>query len=189
MTLFLGFALLIHFTFDGLFTGPFYTSQDLIDNYELRKTEILEATNYFLSIVPEHSNVTIEFGDNNIEIFHLGKGGVNDYNWRLGRNSQKTDSLLAELGWTQLTLDELENKLDQANCIYASNDYPTTIGWQRSGMGIFYYNIFPETLSDSLISQYNDSCIYIYYKENVVLQYGSGVLGPQCFPDYKRTEK
>ncbi|WP_339794650.1 hypothetical protein [uncultured Imperialibacter sp.] len=189
ITIILGLFLYIHIAFDGIFTGPFYNHQDLIENYELRKSELLDVTDYFLSIVPEHSSVTIEFADDEIEIFHLGKGGVYDSNWNLERHSHKTDSLLAELGWTQSTLDELENKLDKANCIYASSRYPTTIGWQRSGMGMFFYKIFNENLNDSLVSQYNDSCMYIYYKDNIVLEYGGGAIGPQCFPGYKRRPK
>ncbi len=186
VTAILGFFLYIHIAFDGIFTGPSYDHEDLIDNYELKKSKILEATEYFLSVVPKQTNVTIEFDDDDIEIFHLSKNGIYDSNWNLERKSSKTDSLLTELGWTQSTLDELENKLDDANCIYASSRYPTTIGWQRSGMGMFFYKIFEENLNDSLISQYNDSCMFIYYKDNIVLEYGGGAIGPQCFPGYQR---
>lgn len=182
VTTILGLFLYLHIAFDGIFAGPSYNHEDLIANYEVKKTE------YFLSIVPKQINVTIEFNDGDIEIFHLGKNGVYDSHWDLERHSIKTDSLLTELGWTQSTLDELENKLDNANCIYASNRYPTTIGWQRSGsgMGMFFYKIFNENLNDSLISQYNDSCTYIYYKDNIVLAYGGGAIGAQCFPGYRR---
>ncbi len=179
----LGFYLLIHIAFEGIFTGPYYNHKDLVENFEIRKVEIFKAKDYFYSIIPQNANVTIEFNNSDIEIFNLKKNGVYESNWNIERGSNKMDSLLNELGWTYSTLDELEKKLTAANCISASSWKPTTIGWQRSGMGKFSYKIFNESLTDSLISQYNDGCTFIYYKDNIVLEYGGGAIGPQCFPN------
>lgn len=101
-------------------------------------------------------------------------------------HSRKTDSLLTVIDWTKNDLKILKDKLDDANCISVSSGNPITIGWQRSGMGKFSYEIFNQNLTDSLLSQYNDGCMYIYYKDNVVLEYGGGAIGLQCFPEYQR---
>lgn len=119
-------------------------------------------------------------------IFHVQQNGHFDSNWNLEINSKKADSLLQSIGWTQKDLEILENKLDKANCISVANGEPTSIGWQRSGMGKFYYNVFNNNLSDSLIKQFNGGCTHIYYKDNIVLEFGGGAIGPQCFPGFVR---
>ena len=185
----IGFYLFIHIAFDGIFTGPSYNKQDLIDNYEKRKNEIIEVKSFIDSKIPSDTYIDVEFENGELGIFHVKKNGVYDSNWNLDIDSKKTDSLLTVIGWTKNDLETLEDKLDEANCISVASGNPSRIGWKRSGMGKFFYDIFDQSLTDSLISQYNDGCTYIYYKDNVVLEYGGGAIGPQCFPGYKRKNK
>ena len=72
--------------------------------------------------------------------------------------------------------------MDKADCIQIESGEPTKIGWQRSGMGMFSYNVFDKPIPDSLKKQYNDSCTYIFYNKKLVLEYGGGAVGSQCFP-------
>lgn len=72
-------------------------------------------------------------------------------------------------------------RLDAAHCISVRNGLPCRIGFQRSGMGMYFYDLFPTPMSDSVRSRYNDSCTYIAYSPTVVLEYGGGAVGPQCF--------
>ena len=74
--------------------------------------------------------------------------------------------------------------MDKANCISISGKDPVVIGWQRSGMGIFSYNIFKKNLEEKKIKDYNDGCTYIFYKDNIVLEFGGGAFGIQCFPEF-----
>ena len=37
------------------------------------------------------------------------------------------------------------------------------------------YNIFDENLTENLISKYNDGCMHIFYKDNVVLFIQTGM--------------
>lgn len=53
-------------------------------------------------------------------------------------------------------------------------------------MGIFSYVIFDQNLSENKIEDYNDGCTYIFYKDNVVLEYSGGAIGMQCFPEFHR---
>jgi hypothetical protein len=177
-----GFYLFIHIAFDGIFTGPFHNKQDLINNYEEKKTEINEVKAFINSKITEDTYIHIEFKNDGLGIFHIEKNGIYDSNWNLDIDSKKTDSLLTVIGWTNNELEILKNKLDAANCISISNGSPTTVGWQRSGMGMYFYNIFDQNLSESLKYEYNGGCTHSFYKDNVVLEYGGGAIGSQCFP-------
>ena len=173
----------MHIAFDGIFTGPFYDKEDLIENYEKKKEEIAEVKRYFESILPAESIVHIEYENNReLAIFHVKSKNTFESNWRLKINSTKTDSLLRDLNWTKQELKTLKNKLDKANCISISSRKPVSIGWKRSGMGMFSYTVFDSELSKEQINDYNGGCMYIYYKDNIVLEYGGGAIGPQCFP-------
>ena len=172
-----------HIAFDGIFTGPFYDKEDLMENYEKKKEEIAEVKRYFESILPAESIVHIEYENNKeLAIFHVKSKNPFESNWRLKINSTKTDSLLRDLNWTKQELKTLKNKLDKANCISISSRKPVSIGWKRSGMGMFSYTVFDSELSAEQIKDYNGGCMYIYYKDNIVLEYGGGAIGPQCFP-------
>ena len=183
-----GFYLFIYLAFDGIFSGPIYSKQDLIENYELRKSEITEVKSFIDSKVPAGRYINIEFDNGDLGIFHIQKDGKHQSNWDLDIDSEKTDSLLNVIGWTKNDLEKLESKLVSANCISASSGNPTKIGWQRSAMAKYYYNVFDDNLNDSLIDVYNKGCVHIFYKDNIVLEYGSGAFGSICFPSYERQE-
>ena len=165
---------------------PTYTKADLIQNYEGRAAQIQALSRYINDITPAGKTVVIEFdGDQTIPIFHVGADGLSGSNWDVKWNSSKTDTLLQQLGWPRQTLTTLHEKLQQADCISIASGEPSVIGYKRSGMGKFSYDIFARPLSDSLSEQYNNACTYIFYKPRVVLEYGGGAVGPQCFPDYR----
>ena len=183
--IYVGFWIYAIISFAGGFEKN-YSKIDLINNYNKHTREIIELRNYFNMIVPKNSCVDIEFKDDNtLSIFHVKLNGIRDDNWNLKINSLKTDTLLQKLSWNRETIALLKSKIDNANCISIKNGEPCTIGFQRSGMGKYYYDIFNKVLADSLKDRYNDGCQYIYFKENVVLEYGGGVLGKQCFEGYK----
>ncbi|WP_019949739.1 hypothetical protein [Hymenobacter aerophilus] len=165
---------------------PTYTQADLIENYEARATQLRALNAYINTITPADKSVNIEFdGQRTLAIFHVRATGYNSSNWDVKWDSPKADSLLQQLGWTRQTLTTLYDKLDEADCISIASGEPSNIGYKRSGMGKFSYNIFAQPMSDSLSRQYSSSCTYIIYKPGVVLEYGGGAIGPQCFPGYQ----
>ena len=182
--LFIGYVLYIGLTFSFPFDdGKFYSTKDSVDNYNAKTEEINELKRYVNTVISANKSVDIEFdGNKRLRIFHVFDNGVNDSNWDLNISSSKVDALLEKLGWTRQTLKTLKEKLNAANCISIKNGEPCNIGFQRSGMGKYYYNIFDKPVPDSLKSSYNDSCTYILYGDKVVLEYGGGAIGPQCFP-------
>ncbi|PWS28530.1 hypothetical protein DHW03_01345 [Pedobacter yonginense] len=159
-----------------------YDKQDLIENYRLRKKSIYEVKRFAKSIIPKDKVITIEFESNSeLFIFHISdKSGITQ-NWSVDLDSKKTNSLLAKLGWTKQTIYTLKEKLDEADCISIKNTEPFTIGYQRSGLGIYFYNIFDKPMSEDQKKEYNDGCTHILYNDFVALEYGGGAVGPQCF--------
>ena len=177
-----GCFLFIHITFDGIFSGPFHNKEDLIANYKQKEDHIIEVKNYVESITPHNTFIHVEFNDNELSIFHVKANNHYESNWRSTLHPHKIDSLSTQIGWTKKELNSIKIKLKKANCISAANRDPFTIGWQRSGMGMYFYKIFEEYLTDSLIKKYNDGCFFSFYKKNIVLKYRGGAIGPQCFP-------
>lgn len=174
------FSLNFSFSFDN---GKHFSKQDLIDNYNTRAEQINELKRYVNSIVPVNKSVDIEFdGNKRLFFFHIIDEGNYDSNWELKIRSPKVDTLLNKLGWNHQTLKTLKEKLDAANCVSVKNGEPCNVGFQRSGLGMYFYNIFDKRIPDSLKAKYNDSCTYILYNDKVVLEYGGGAVGPQCFP-------
>lgn len=159
-----------------------YSKSDLISNYESSSSQIQELASYVKNIVPENVKVEIEFEDSNtLTYFHVNVGGRADCNWDLETDSEESQRLLNKIGWNSTVLDTLKIKLDNANCISIESGEPQTIGYQRSGMGKYFYKLFDHELTAEEIKKYNDSCTYIYYKPNIVLEFGGGAIGQQCF--------
>jgi len=186
--IFIGWIIMIISTFGGF--DKDYSVSDLKENFEKNKTEIYELKQYFNEIVPKNRFVEIEFEDDNT----LGRFGIRALDstagnpdgpmfleWDLKTNTAKMDSLIQPMGWTRETLKDLKEKIDNADCIQIESGEPTKIGFKRSGMGMYSFNVFDQPISDNLTEQYNDSCTYILVNRKLVLEYGGGAIGSQCF--------
>jgi hypothetical protein len=103
--------------------------------------------------------------------------------WNIEIKSTKLDSLLRLTTLRRKDLQELKMYLDKANCISVSNRDEFEVGFARSGMGKYSYLIFDNPLTKEEKEKYNNGCEYIFYKDNIVLEYGGGAIGSQCFPD------
>ena len=166
--------------------GRIYTYQDLIGNYKVKSQELDELESYFNSLVPEGKSVDIEFADDKtLGYFHIVESNDHNTHWNVKIESTLTDSLLQHLNWTRETLRSIKAKLDNANCISVRSGDPCNIGFRRRGNGEYFYNLFSEPIAENLRHNYNDSCTYIFLNEKVVLEYGGGTIGPQCFPDFR----
>jgi hypothetical protein len=180
------FLLSIFFT-----SCTFYTKDDLIKNYNKNEQEILGLKEYFSSIVPTDKQVEIEFENSN-KLFRFGVYPIDPktkwinypifLEWNLDVHSKKVDSVLKSMNWNLGTLKRIKEKLDAANCIQIESGEPTKIGFQRSGMGMFIYNVFDHSLPDSLKKRFNSNCQYVVFSDKLVLEYGNGAVGANCFP-------
>jgi len=191
------------------FDGDMQTSseKELKDNYDKKHKEIADLKNYFNSITPNDLEVNIEFKSNKLidfKVFYITNStfprkalfeqwDINPYNFTPSSSAQDNTEFAAEtksldivkekLGWTDETFKKIKQLLDSANCISVTNGNPANVGFRRSGMGMYFYNLFDKPLNDSLKKFYNDSCAYRLYNDTLALEFGGGAIGPQCFPD------
>jgi hypothetical protein len=185
---------------------PESSKKELIENYEKHKTEILKVKAEYSKLVPDKYFVYIEFEPASkiltvteqitIKIYKIKDDTVqvdpnvvqrNDnlelvsQNWNLKPDSKELEEIIESIGWTKHTLTKIKELLDSANCVSIENGEVTTIGFTRSGMGKYSYKIFDYQLTENQKQEYNNGCEYIFYKDNIVLEYGGGAIGPQCF--------
>jgi len=185
---FTGYIIMIIYAFGGF--DKDYSVTDLKDNFENNKTKIYELKKYFNQIVPKDKFVEIEFEDDNtlsrfgISILDSTKTGFNKrlfLEWDIKTDNSRMDSIINSLGWTRETLKIIKQKLDDADCIQIESGEPTKIGFKRSGMEMYSFNVFDNPIPENLRNKYNDSCTYIQVNDKLVLEYGGGAIGSQCF--------
>jgi len=183
---------------------------DLISNFEKRNSEIIDLKNYFDKIVPKKFSVNIRYESSNVvnlEVYEkpndtlkkellFRKWDINVYDYIEKPQTEyekkyhgKTNSLelvKSKLNWTDKTFRKLYTKLESAECIGISKWKLTNIEYGYNGLGVYSYKIFDHNLDKKEIEKFNDGCINVFYKNNVVLSFGGGAIGMQCFEDYKQ---
>lgn len=176
---------------------PTSSKKQLIQNIDTNYSNVLALKIFFKKIVPIDYSIYIEFKppekvlklDESIDfwVFRYDKKTKNTemifQEWNIELKSPKLDSLLKLTPLKRKDLQDLKYYLNKANCISVNNRDKFEIGYARSGMGKYSYLIFDEPLRKDEQTKYNNGCEYIFYKENIVLEYGGGAVGPQCFPD------
>jgi hypothetical protein len=177
-----------------MFSMPKSSKNELIRNIDSNYEKISVLKKQYARLVPDNYTVSIEFNPENKivstkETIDLTITLVKDkettvtQEWNLEYNSEKLNNMLAMLKWTNETLIVVKKLLADSHCVSIENGQITTIGFSRSGMGKYSYLLFDNNLTAAQIKQYNNGCSYIFYKNNIVLEYGGGAVGPQCFPD------
>ena len=170
------------------------SKKELISNIDSNFDKISLLKTSYLNLVPKDYIVSIEFNPadkiaSTKESIDLGiqhkYNKQTDYKkeWNLEYNSKVLAEMITPLGWTNETLTTIKKLLADANCVSIENGDITTIGFARSGMGKYYFKLFDSDLNSDQIKQSNNGCTYIYHKKNIVLEYGGGAVGSQCFPD------
>lgn len=180
----------------SVYSMPLSSKRELTDNYEKKKNEIIELKNTFEKMVPKGYVVFLELKESeytpgmiqaiDLQVYKenaLGELDMIDGDWDMIYGSDELDELLALVGWDRMTLLALKNIMQTANCISIQNGDYAEIGFARSGLGKYFYRLYSKKLSKPQISELNDGCEFIYYKDNVVLRYVGGMAGPQCFVD------
>jgi hypothetical protein len=177
-----------------MFSMPRSSKKEMIANIDSNLGNINILKTEYSKLVPKNYVVSIEF--NPADKITLTKESIDlkiedtsnkqwnlEQEWNLEYNSKKLVGMLKRLGWTNQTSEKIKKLLAEAKCVSIENGNITTIGFARSGMGKYFVKLFDNNLSDEQIKQYNDGCTYIFYKNNIVLEYGGGAVGSQCFPD------
>lgn len=162
-----------------------YSVSDLKEEYYLKEPEIADLIKYYNTIKPENYSVDIEFKNdemlNRLTITTKDPSEIIYQNWDVSSSVLQTKEIRNLLGWEDREVRVLKKKLDKANCISVEDGEPLKIGFKRSGMGMFSFNIFQKANTNR--EEYNDGCEYILINKYLALQYGGGAIGNQCFPD------
>jgi hypothetical protein len=177
-----------------MFSMPTSSKKEMIENIDSNFNKIISLKTTYLKLVPKDYIVSIEFNPADkiastqesidLKIEHINtKQRDFKQEWNLEYNSKKLAQMIKPLGWTNETLTTIKKLLADAKCVSIENGKITTVGFARSGMGKYFFKLFDKDLTSEQIKQYNDGCTYIFYKTNIVLEYGGGAVGPQCFPD------
>jgi hypothetical protein len=175
---------------------PRSSKKELTSNIDSNFNKIIVLKNSYLRLVPKGYIVSIEFNpagkvtteEESIDLMieHTDNIGTDvKQEWRLAYDAPKLNEMVKPLNWTNETIQSIKKLLADANCVSIKNGEITTIGFARSGMGKYSFKLFDIDLTKEEISHYNNGCMYIFYKKNIVLEYGGGAIGPQCFPDDK----
>ncbi|WP_417906107.1 hypothetical protein [Christiangramia aquimixticola] len=180
------------------------------NNIDEKSNEIADLKNYFSDIVPENYTVRIQYNSlNNIDLFvyepigdstkreqFFGQWDVDidnyietpqtEYEKNYGGKTKSLELVKNKLNWNRETFSNLYDKLEKANCIGISNRNPVEIEYGFSGMALLSFSVFDENLTAEQQEEYSDDCMSMFYKENIVLNYGSGATGSLCTPEFKR---
>lgn len=155
--------------------------------YFSKEKEIADLINYYNHIRPNDYLVDIEFKDDKIlDRLQIATFKDSSYNviyqeWDVDIRDLQKDNLKNILNWDANDIKGLKERLDKANCISVEDGEPIKIGFKRSGLGMYSFNIFQENQSDR--TEYNNKCEYILVNRNLMLEYGGGAIGSQCFPN------
>lgn len=167
-----------------------------VNNLKTNENSIKTLVKEYSELVPDSLIVYIEFNPKDVVLSTEKSIDLRIYSNRKNDNggiSQKfresnlpynSEALLEQinsLGWNTKTLTKIKNLLDKANCISIENGIISTVGFARSGMGKYSYKFFKDDLNKEEQSEYNDGCLYIYHERNIVLEFGGGAVGQQCF--------
>jgi regulator of replication initiation timing len=180
------------------------------NNIDEKSNEITDLKNYFKEIVPENYIVRIQYNSsNNVDLFVyeptqdstkreklFGQWDVNlddyketpqtEYEKKYHGKTKSLELVKNKLNWTTETFSELYEKLEKANCIGICNRKPIEIEYGFNGMALLSFLVFDENLTAEQQEEYSDDCMSMFYKENIVLNYGSGATGSLCTPEFKR---
>jgi len=182
ITLYVGYRIFANLIFTGSFEKK-YTRKEAIENYNNNEKAIIDLIDYFNSKIPANRDVTFGLSKKKNR-FNIGvalpDGAVNRNLPNIGGNdlkpnSDKANSILATLSWTNETVDTLRDKLEKADCINIMGRNPVRIHYRYSGLGLHSYLIFDSPLTDSTIKMYNSELGDTVIRKNVVVLYTSSL--------------
>ena len=182
MICFLYMFISIASVFGGIFERD-YSINELKTEYNDKEKEIDDLIKYFNQIKPKDKNVAIEFKNDKVlerlVIVPSDTAKKSYQGWDINVKSLYQQEFKKDLNWSEDQVDELKNRLDEANCISIEDGEPIKIGFKRYGMVMYSFNVFQKNETDR--SLFNDGCTYILVNYKLALEYGGGAIGRQCF--------
>lgn len=170
------------------FISPTIFPNEVKDAFTVNKNRITDAISYFRSIVPKNFDIYIEFIDyQKIDFWVFKTDGKSQENiiqvWNTDIHNKEIQNVMRMLDWNDYEIIVLREKIYDANCISISNSKnETEVGYKRSGMGKYNFEIFEVPIPYENWKNYNDSCTYLMIDSLNVIEYGGPAFGSQCMP-------
>lgn len=170
------------------FVSPTIFPDEVKSAFAINYYKITEAKQYFKSIIPNDYTLYIEFKNYDKADFWVYKNNGDKREkilqvWDTEINSPDIKDVLKVLGWDNYELIILREKIYNANCISIANSNKLIeVGYQRSGMGKYSFDLFENPIPETDWKRYNDSCMYIMIDSLNVIEYGGPAFGSQCMP-------
>ncbi len=180
------------------------------NNIDKKSNEIIDLKNYFNQIVPKNYIVRIQYNSsNNVDLFvyepirdsterenlflqwevnldSYKETPQTEYEKKYRGKTKSLEFVKNKLNWTRETFSKLYDKQEKANYIGICNKKPVEIEYGFSVMALLSFLVFSENLTFEQQEENSDDCMSMFYKDNIVLNYGSGALGSLCPPEFKR---
>lgn len=184
--------------------------EDLKNNIDNNSTQIIELKEYFNEIVPSNFIVRIQYNSSdNIDLFVYEPIGNSteteklfeqwdvsldnykevpqtEYEKKHGGKTKSLELVKSKLNWNQETFKNLYQKLEKVNCIGICNRKPIEVEYGFNGMALLSFLVFDQNLTPDQQQEFSDDCMQMFYKNNIVLKFGSGATGSLCTPEFKR---
>lgn len=184
--------------------------EDMKKNIDQKSKEITELKKYFNEIVHPNYLVRIRYNSSsnidlfvyeitkdstkreklfeqwNIDLDNYVETPPTEYEKKYRGGTKSLELVKKKLNWNKEIFSELYEKLKKADCIGICNRNPIEIEYGFSGMALLSFSVFDKKLTTEQQEEFSDDCMQIFYKENIVLHYGSGAIGSLCTPEFKR---
>lgn len=175
---------------------PQSSKKKQIENLKKNEKNIQNLIQKYSELVADSLTIHIGFNSRNevlnteksidlrISSNQKNKNGIVGQTFRKSNLAYDSKILIEQIkaiGWNENTLIEIKDLLDIANCTSIENGEIINVGFARSGMGKYSYKFFKQNLTKAEKLKYNDGCYNIFYDRNIVLEYGSGAFGQECF--------
>jgi hypothetical protein len=186
---------------------------DLVENYELKKTEINQVKIHAEKIIPEtygvrilfHSSYDIDLSvwikntDPRDREYLFSQREMDPFTFVETENNESEylgfEVVKEKLNWTDDTFIKIEELLDDANCIGFSSrltrddEEVFEIEYGYNWPGAYSYILLDHDLAADEVEEWDDGCANDYYEKNVVLHYSGGAIGMQCFEDFEPVKR
>ena len=170
-------------------------------HYEKHKTEMEEFCGYMQSVLPDSTDITLEFKWDRPIMFHVTNANGSVFSWD-EESRMKRDSLMVMAGLTKDEYDGIRQRLKSMGCIgvEASRISPdttkdlckssystpttetTTIWFRRITMGMYSFILSARPFTDEEKEEALSDPMIIPYNDHVLFLYGGGAIGMQDFP-------
>ena len=154
-------------------------------HYDSHEKEITEVINFTRKNIGDSCEIDIEFEYGRISHFHTKQHKILRYSYGKEARMYKKE-LAASIQLTEEKLNIIKQKLKIAGCISIKltkdPKQPCILGFRRVNLDRYDFVIYSQSLNLQQQNKINNDCSLLFYRDNIVFQFGSGAFGDIHFP-------